>query len=348
MSSFITHDMSLVAEIRRRTAAANRNNVSRTAAYLAFYREHPEVHWALLAHLVSRNSGWSMTDLCGEWLPRLIDEQDIRSFFWFLERNNWLIFHDAYAQLLLYAEMKRTGTDLTHLLPHLGVSRFMQPVWREFLEKQDSVRLTRALIVNEQQYIEQRVVRKPFIREQVLANLTDQVQSELSLNQVLFPYKAHPADRRLSIVGIASNRFPAVRQRISTGKTLYRLLYADDQRHEAIVRWAERIPHTGSRADYWPHLFSPKPHDEIAAPVYVPRIDGTALRPGCPKLYSPVLSAVWPDVEHAPADGVDWYRDEKWLEALEDEDDLPTMESEAYLRSLQLAEKGLERITAMK
>jgi hypothetical protein len=61
-----------------------------------------------------------------------------------------------------------------------------------------------------------------------------------------------------------------------------------------------------------------------------------------------VLSAVWPDVEHAPADGVDWYRDEKWLEALEDEDDLPTMESEAYLRSLQLAEKGLERITAMK
>ncbi|UYZ11496.1 DUF2515 domain-containing protein [Brevibacillus sp. WF146] len=347
MSSLITHDMSLVADIRRRTAAANRNNVSRTAAYLAFYREHPEVHWALLAHLVSRNGGWSMTDLRGEWLPRLMDEQDIRAFFWFLERSNWLIFHDAYAQLLLFAEMKRTGTDLTPLLPRLGVSRFMQPVWREFLAEQDSVRLTRALIVNEQQYIEQRVVRKPFAREQVFANLAFLAQSVLSLNQVLLPYKAHPADRRLSVVGIAVHNFPSVRQRISVGKTLYRLLFADARRHEAIVRWATRIPHTGSRSDYWPHLFSPKPHGEAAENVYRPRIDGADLQPGRPKLYSPALSAVWPDVEHAPADGVDWYRDEKWQEALEDEEDLPTLDSEAYLRSLRLVEEGLEWITAL-
>lgn len=251
MSSLITHDMSLVADIRRRTAAANRNNVSRTAAYLAFYREHPEVHWALLAHLVSRNGGWSMTDLRGEWLPRLMDEQDIRAFFWFLERSNWLIFHDAYAQLLLFAEMKRTGTDLTPLLPRLGVSRFMQPVWREFLAEQDSVRLTRALIVNEQQYIEQRVVRKPFAREQVFANLAFLAQSVLSLNQVLFPYKAHPADRRLSVVGIAVHNFPSVRQRISVGKTLYRLLFADARGTKRLsggrpaFRIRDRAPITG-------------------------------------------------------------------------------------------------------
>lgn len=52
-------------------------------------------------------------------------------------------------------------------------------------------------------------------------------------------------------------------------------------------------------------------------------------------------------MEHAPADGVDWYRDEKWQEALEDEEDLPTLDSEAYLRSLRLVEEGLEWITAL-
>jgi hypothetical protein len=61
----------LVAEIRHQTAVHNRNNLTRTKAYLDFYREHPELEWAFLAHMVSRNSGWNMTDLHGEWLPRL-------------------------------------------------------------------------------------------------------------------------------------------------------------------------------------------------------------------------------------------------------------------------------------
>jgi len=152
----------LIASIRHQTALANRNNVTRTQAYLEFYRKHEEIHWALLAHLVSRNGGWNMTDLRGEWLPLLMDEHAIQPFFWFLERSNWLIFHDAYPQLLLYQEMKRTDRDLTSLLGPLGVSIFMQSYWKEFLANHDSSRLTRALIVNEQQYIDQRVVQKPF------------------------------------------------------------------------------------------------------------------------------------------------------------------------------------------
>ena len=44
-------------------ARHNADNLTRTAFYLAYWRAHPEVTWALLAHLVSRNAGYQMTDL---------------------------------------------------------------------------------------------------------------------------------------------------------------------------------------------------------------------------------------------------------------------------------------------
>ncbi|WJH32243.1 DUF2515 domain-containing protein [Paenibacillus sp. CC-CFT747] len=59
----------LLRRIRRETAEGNRNNVTRTAAYWTFYRQHAELHWAFLAHMVSRNGGWNMTDLKGIFSP---------------------------------------------------------------------------------------------------------------------------------------------------------------------------------------------------------------------------------------------------------------------------------------
>lgn len=53
----------LLNKIKIKTREANRNNVTRTKAYGDFYLEHPEVHWAYLVHMVSRNGGWNMTDL---------------------------------------------------------------------------------------------------------------------------------------------------------------------------------------------------------------------------------------------------------------------------------------------
>lgn len=335
----------LVAQIRRQTDIANRNNVTRTQAYLNFYRQHEEVHWALLAHLVSRNGGWNMTDLKGEWLPAILDEAEIEPFFWMLERSNWLIFYDAYPQLLLYAEMKRRGEDLTSLLAPLGVSVFMQPYWQGFLASGDSSRLTRALIVNEQQYIEQRVVHKPFTMKRIFSTYAFFTQSLFSLNQILFPYKAHPTDKRLSIAGVNVHHFPDLIQRIAIGKTLYQLLFADRQRLEKMRTFCTRIPHTGSRADYWPHLFTPRRRSRQADKGYELRLEGDQLMPGQPKLYSPSLHAVWADVEHAPADGSDWFRDEKWHQEVEKPAQLPAIDAASYMRALHWMEYGVKLVT---
>lgn len=348
MRTSTLEETALVSAIRRQTALANRNNVTRTQAYLDFYRQHPEVHWAFLAHLVSRNGGWNMTDLKGEWLPVLMDKPSIQTYFWFLERCNWLIFYDAYPQLLLYAEMKRTGRDLTSLLRPLGVSSFMQGYWKAFWKDRDSARLTRALIVNEQQYIEQRVVRKPYTMHRIFSTLAFLAQSAFSLNQVLFPFKEHAMDKRFQLIGTNVHDFPAVEQRIAIGKTLYSLLYQDEARLERIRQFAFRIPHTGSRADYWPHLFTPggRSLDNLAGNVkYQLRLQGAQLRTGRPKLYSPLLRNAWPDVEHAPADGVDWFRDPKWLEVVDEPANLPTIDSDAYIRTLHWIEYGVKLVS---
>ena len=63
-------DQQLLQRIRLKTEQLNVNNVTRTKAYLDFYIAHPEIHWAFLGHMVSRNGGWNMTDLKGEFLTR--------------------------------------------------------------------------------------------------------------------------------------------------------------------------------------------------------------------------------------------------------------------------------------
>ena len=82
--------------IHRETKKRNVNNVTRTNAYLEFYIRFPEIHWAFLGHMVSRNGGWNMTDLKGSLLSRLLSEEEKVDFFTFLERGNWLIFQDIY------------------------------------------------------------------------------------------------------------------------------------------------------------------------------------------------------------------------------------------------------------
>ncbi|MGO0061556.1 DUF2515 family protein [Brevibacillus fluminis] len=309
----------VLSDIRHATALANRNNVTRTEAYLRFYLDHPEIEWAMLAHLVSRNGGWNMTDLKGDWLPLLLDEQERGAFFHFLERCNWLIFHDAYAQLLLYATMKQQGDDLTELLVPLGISRFMIDIWREFLQTRDSVRLTHGLIINEQHYIEQRVVQKPFYRKEVLDTLPFHLQSWFSFNHLLFPYHTSSVEKEPRLCGITVHRFASLEQRIRIGKSAYSMLRADANRFRQIVQWAKGTPHTGSRADYWPGRFT---SSSVRAET---------------SIYSPTLADAWKDTSHAPADGVDWYRDRKWLDWLGDEEErLPELTDQEYGRSLQL------------
>lgn len=300
----------IVEQIRRETSELNRNNITRTSAYLQAYERSPELHWALLAHLVSRNGGWNMTDLKGELLPHILPVKKARSMFLFLERANALIFQDAYPQLLLYLESKRLGRPLFHLLPHFYVSRFMLPVWDLFWDRSDSRLLTVALIINEQNYIEGRLVQDPKQREEVLDSFYFEAQSLLQLNLVFFPQASMNAEKNnpLPLAGLILEHFSSLQERIGIGCSLYAMLYGLAPIYQGSLHFARQRPHSGSRADYWPELFSKIRH-EAPDVEYEAKLDGCSLRPGSRPLYSPELIHAWTDVPIAPIERYDWYRD---------------------------------------
>ncbi|MCI3920003.1 DUF2515 domain-containing protein [Paenibacillus sp. TRM 82003] len=299
----------IVERISKETRKENRNNATRTNAYYAFYRKFPEVHWAFLAHMVSRNGGWSMTDLNGELLPRLLGVDMRRRLFDMLEDANAFIFGDAYPQLLLYEESERVGRPLFHLLPQFGVSAFMRPVWERFWETRDPVILTMALIVNEQHYIEGRIVQNQAVQTQVLQSLPFQAQSRLQLNQVFFPYaeRGGPANRQ-RLAGLILEDFGDLRERIEVGKRLYALLFGVPSVAAGAASFAESTPHTGSRADYWPELFAAV-RERPPEADYTQRLDGERLLPGAPRLYSPRLADAWKDRPLREPERYDWFRD---------------------------------------
>ncbi len=303
----------LINNIKTRTAELNLNNVTRTMAYLDFYRWHPEIHWALLGHMVSRNGGWNMTDLRGEWLTRLLTEQEQYEFFSFLERGNWLIFQDVYPQFLLYEESLRRQENLFDLLQYFHVSVFMETMWNYFWQKGNFYVLAIALIINEQSYLEHRVVRNPHYQETVLKTLQFKLQDILSLNQIIFPYDG-------GIIGMTLHHFSSLHERILLGRRLYRLLFGKQETLEAIVRWSTDHPHTGSRKDYWPHLFHDL-NESAASKIYLRRTEYCRLKPNASRVYSPTLQRAWPNRVHEDAEIGDWYKDAKVLYYLIDHEE---------------------------
>ncbi|MBE4908440.1 DUF2515 domain-containing protein [Bacillus luteolus] len=302
--SLSTEEQLLIEEIQSTTKILNLNNLTRTMAYLDFYLEHPEIHWSFLAHMVSRNAGWNMTDLKGEYLPRILTEKEIKSFFNFIERGNWLIFQDAFPQLLLYEKSIQTGINLFYLLPHLNVSVFMEPIWNQFLEYRDSYTLTVALIINEQSYIESRVIENNRFKEDVLNTFEFKLQDLLSMNHILFPSSN---DTKTKLTGQTVRHFDSLDERILLGKRLYSILFS--MHHlPPIEKWAKQTIHTGSRKDYWPHLFNDiaelAPGSELK-----PRLQNCKLTKGTPRIYSPALASVWENQQHEPASPGDWYKD---------------------------------------
>ncbi len=308
-----TDEMSLVLAIRRQTGEANRNNVTRTAAYWDYYQQHPEIHWSFLAHMVSRNGGWSMTDLAGDLMAQLLSPEERGHIFRFLERSNALIFHDAYPQLLLYGESRRVGRPLFHLLPQLGVSRFMQPVWERFWSSPEPVPLTICLIMNEQHFIEGRVVQHRYFRQRVLEKPAFRFQAQLQETQVLFPYRRITQDGTDSrtawrLSGLTLERFSDLRERIEVGKALYGILFGNPIIRDGVHAFAAARPHTGSRADYHPALYTAAA--QKASPPAVPpaeRLHGYGVRAGVRPFYSPRLTDVWADQPFAAPGGADWF-----------------------------------------
>ncbi|AIG27204.1 DUF2515 domain-containing protein [Brevibacillus laterosporus] len=346
MSAF--SKIEILASIRHQVKEANATNITRTNAYHSFYKAYPEIDWALLAHLVSRNGGWQMTDLHGEWLPKILPQQEIEDFFIFLERCNWLIFQDAYPQLLLYAAMQKHSQDFSTWLPELGVSAFMIPIWSQFWRrisqfkgkawspfdpslKDERRRLTWALIINEQNYIHQRVITHPHFVTHVLKRLDFTLPEMLSLQQVLFPYQISCSNAYDKMLVLNLTHFEKLSSRIQIGKTLYHYLFANPERLKAICRFCEEVTHTGSRADYWPHRFT-STKENIRTSAFATDEPFPA--------YSPCLQQVWLPVRHKNAGGIDWFCDMSWYDKLEEGELLPVEGESEYQSALDMIKQG--------
>jgi hypothetical protein len=292
----VGEEKNLILSIKKKTEENNLNNITRTQAYLSFFQRFPEVHWAFLAHAVSRNGGWNMTDLKGSMIGNIISKEQVAPMFLFLERSNAFIFHDAYPQLLLYEESKQKGVNLFHLLPHFSVSSFMKPFWDYFLLTENSRLLTVALIINEQQYIQKHVVEQPFFQENVLETLSFILQQWLGFTNVLIPFYAK---NKVKLAGTTVHDFANVDHRIEIGKTLYSILF-NKKLHIGAYQFAANNPHTGSRADFWPHLFF-----------------HTAKKQKSHSIYSPKLVNVWPNMKHHYPKQDDWFSDLSVLKHLQ-------------------------------
>ena len=236
--------------------------------------------------MVSRNGGWNMTDLKGSLLSKLLNKNEVESFFIFLERGNWLIFQDAYPQFLVYEESIKRGKNLFFLLSHLHVSIFMEILWNHFWLQRDSYLLTMGLIINEQNYLESRVIQNPIYQKNVFQTLEFTLQDLLSMNHILFPY--HEAGNN-QLFGQTLHHFESLHQRILLGKRLYTILFSNPQLLNMTELWANSHPHTGSRKDYWPHLYNDI-DDEFPARWLKTRLDSCKLIPGSSRFYSPELA----------------------------------------------------------
>jgi hypothetical protein len=267
----------IINSISRKTISHNRDNISRTVSYAAFYKQNPEIRWAMLASLVSRNAGYSMCDLAGSWMPRMLTEDTRKHLFLTYERANWLIFQDAYPQLLLYEYSKQVGVPLFHLLDYFNVSQFMKTEWFRFWDEKDLKRLCTSLIINEQHVIEKPVIRHSFYQKRIFSGIPFLLQDYMHFSTVLFPVLSG------EVYGISVHGFKAVKNRIETGKMLYSILF-ESKWSKQIIQFSNVVTHTGSRYDFERYVYPEKRRE------------------------TPLLRLVYPIVNHSNEQQTDWYQ----------------------------------------
>jgi hypothetical protein len=269
-------EQSIIKTIDNKTKKGNTDNISRTIFYESFYRRHPEIRWALLAGMVSRNAGWNMTDLESKWFQHLLNKTDRDILFSTYERANWAIFEDAYPQLLIYEWSKKIGQPLFHLLARLKVSSFMEQEWVRFWEKRDEIRLCTALIINEQHLIQKPVIEQPYYKNRVFSSLAFYLEEHAHFSYVLFP------TRNGQLFGLYVRNFRDLNSRVWLGKQLAVILFHPDV-HRLFLDFQQYTEHTGSRRDYQ---------------VYMSwRTRNT----------SPMLRLCYPIVDHHNEKKPDWY-----------------------------------------
>ncbi|MED0704428.1 MAG: DUF2515 domain-containing protein [Bacillaceae bacterium] len=311
-----TWEQNIIDSIVNVTNTLNANNVTRTAAYLNFYIRHPDIHWALLGHMVSRNGGWHMTDLKGDLLTRLISEKEQKNYFLFLERGNWLIFQDVFPQFLLYHHSLRMKRNLFYLLPYLNVSTFMETIWNHYWENRNYYLLAIATVINEQNYLEKHVIQNHHFQKTVLNTIGFKLYDFLRFNHIIFPYVEN--ETKPALIGATLQHFASLHERIMLGKRLYSLLFHQENVLQGVLRWAKKNKHTGSRADYWGHLFH-HVKESLPGTIYKRRTKKCELKKGEPRIYSPQLKFAWGNIKHEDADSGDWFHDWKVIHYLKEE-----------------------------
>lgn len=312
----------VIDDIREAVQSAGSSNLTRTKAYLDIFQEFPELHWAFLAHLVSRNAGWNMTDLVSGQKNELQDGQDVYRTYRFLERSNALIFQDAYPQLLLYAYSKNSGKSLFHLLPKFRVSSFMLPFWEHFWLSRSSSLLAVGLIINEQSYIQTRVIRHPFFRQTVMGKAFFRLNSLCGMNQVLLPYSLpgktsdEASGGQAKLAGKTLSDFASLSSRIAFGKRLYALLFGLEKVLKGAKQFASNVPHTGSRSDYWPGLFTPNEKEARIPLLQSAWLLNKEYSADELRIYSPNLLEHFADTSYEPITREDWLQDMAPLTAI--------------------------------
>lgn len=249
--------------IIKETKRHNINNITRTRAYQNFYFCFPEIKWAFLASIVSRNAGWNMTDLQLPPFKKLLGETERKRLFMTYERANWLIFSDIYPQLLTYKLSCKLNKPMFHLLSDLHVSIFMQKEWHHFWKYANKDRLMNALIVNEQNVIHEPVLKQSFFRFHVFADLPYRLQNVAYMNAIIFPSKTLP------LYGAFVHNFTSLSNRIAFGNHLAATIFKSNY-YANLVEFTQSVNHTGSRWDYEKYLDFPFPKSLPLQEIYPP------------------------------------------------------------------------------
>ncbi len=233
----------LVAAISHCTKKYNKDNISRTNAYFTFYKMHPEIRWAFLASMVSRNAGWNMCDLEGATMPKILSPSFRKTLFLTYETANYLIFQDVFPQLLLYHYSTKIDMPLFHLNKYFSTSLFMCKEWTAFWKQKNEERLLTALIINEQNVIQAPVIEGKAFRERVFCSKIFLLQDHMHFSVVLFPTISG------ELYGASVHSFRNLDARIHLGKVLAAILFSPE-RFPSFYRFASYTEHTGSREDY--------------------------------------------------------------------------------------------------
>nr|WP_246140955.1 DUF2515 domain-containing protein [Bacillus marasmi] len=234
-------------KIKEATEKKNVDNISRTRAYFVFFETHPDINWAFLASMVSRNGGWNMCDLEGKWFPRALPKKLRTLMFLTFERANWLIFQDAFPQLLLYHYSTKMGQPMFHLLRFFYVSGFMEAEWNNYWRKRDGKRLMTSLIINEQNVIQHPVIEQPVFKKKVFHSFPYNFQDWFHFSSVIFPTLDG------DLYGASVSGFTKLSNRIDLGKRLADILLSPELYHR-FYQFAKQTEHTGSRVDYERYL----------------------------------------------------------------------------------------------